>query len=173
MFSTEMMASRCLTLNDLSALKSTWVWPVSCLLKDMEMVVSSIFRDYVTPGGRKWLPLASVLGSIAIVAYADYIATTVSLGYLYILPLGIAALFLRSQISYGLVAVCLFLHDLFRPKHVIAMPLRLAHNVTALVSFVLVVYAVQRYVMQRELLAKAVREQRDDLLNDVQLAGQV
>jgi serine phosphatase RsbU (regulator of sigma subunit) len=139
----------------------------------MEMIVSSIFRDYVTPDGRKWLPLASVLGSIAIVAYADYIATTVSLGYLYILPLGIAALFLRSKISYALVAACLFLHDLFRPKHVIAMPLRVAHNLTALVSFVLVVYAVQRYVMQRELLARAVRKQRDDLLNDVQLAGQV
>jgi sigma-B regulation protein RsbU (phosphoserine phosphatase) len=41
------------------------------------------------------------------------------------------------------------------------------------VGFILVVYAVQKYVKQRELLAKAVRKQRDDLLNDVQLAGQV
>jgi len=87
----------------------------------MEILVSSIFRDYVTPGGRKWLPLASVLGSIAIVAYADYIATKVPLGYLYILPLGIGALFLRSEISYGLVAICLFLHDLFRPVHVLSL----------------------------------------------------
>jgi sigma-B regulation protein RsbU (phosphoserine phosphatase) len=114
-----------------------------------------------------------VFGSIAIVAYADCIATKVPLGYLYILPLGIGALFLRSEISYALVALCLFLHDLFRPVHVLSLGARIAHNLTALVGFIVVVYAVQRYVMQRELLAKAVRNQRDDLLNDVQLAGQV
>jgi len=135
--------------------------------------VPSVFRDYVTPDGRKWLPLASVFGSIAIVAYADYIATKVPLGYLYILPLGIGALFLRSEISYGLVAVCLFLHDLFRPVHVLSLGARIAHNLTALVGFIVVVYAVQRYVKQRELLGKAVRKQRDDLLHDVELAGQV
>jgi len=133
----------------------------------------SIFRDYVTPGGRKWLPLAFVVLSIAFVAYADYTARKVSLGYLYILPLGIAAMFLRSEISYALIALCIFLHDFFRPAHLVAVPERIAHNLTALVGFILVVYAVQKYVMQRELLAKAVRKQRDDLLNDVQLAGQV
>ena len=133
----------------------------------------SLFRDYVAPEGRKWLPLVFVIGSMAVVAYADYIATKVPLGYLYILPLGIGALFLRSEVSYGLVAVCLFLHDLFRPVHVVSLTARVAHNVTALVGFVIVVYAVQRYVMQRELLAKAVRRQRDDLLNDVQLAAEV
>src|SRR6266436_1489967 len=132
-----------------------------------------LFRDYVTPGGRKWLPLAFVLGSIAIVANADYIAKMVPLGYLYILPLGIGALFLRSEISYALIAVCIFLHDLFRPVHVVSLEARIAHNLTALLGFVSVVYAVQRYVMQRELLARAVRKQRDDLVNDVQLAGQV
>src|SRR5712671_6505490 len=133
----------------------------------------SIFRDYVTPGGRKWLPLAFVVLSIAFVAYADYTARKVSLGYLYILPLGIAAMFLRSEISYALIALCIFLHDFFRPAHLVAVPERIAHNLTALVGFILVVYAVQKYVMQRELLAKAVRKQRDDLVNDVQLAGQV
>jgi serine phosphatase RsbU (regulator of sigma subunit) len=139
----------------------------------VEKFVPSLFRDYVTPGGRKWLPLAFVLGSIAVVAYADYKATTVSLGYLYILPLAIGAMFLRSEISYGLVAVCVFLHDLFRPAHLAKVPVRVAHNLTALVGFILVVYAVQRYVMQRELLARAVRKQRDDLVKDVQLAAQV
>jgi sigma-B regulation protein RsbU (phosphoserine phosphatase) len=111
--------------------------------------------------------------SIAAVAYADYIAKTVPLGYLYILPLGIAAMFLRSEISYSLIVLCLFLHDLFRPVHILGATVRLMHNLTALTGFVLVVYAVQKYAIQRELLAKAVREQRDDLLNDVQLAGQV
>jgi len=92
---------------------------------------------------------------------------------LYILPLGIGALFLRSEISYALIAVCIFLHDLFRPVHVVSLEARIAHNLTALLGFVIVVYAVQRYVMQRELLARAVRKQRDDLVKDVQLAAQV
>jgi len=149
------------------------VWHASCDIPGVDIRVPTLFRDYVTPGGRRWLPLAFVLGSIAVVAYADYKVTTVSLGYLYILPLAIGAMFLRSQISYGLVAVCLFLHDLFRPAHLVTLPIRVAHNLTGLVGFVMVVYAVQRYVMQRELLARAVRKQRDDLVNDVQLAGQV
>jgi len=63
----------------------------------------------------QWLPAALVFGSIGVVAYADFIVTSISLGYLYILPLGIGAMFLRSQISYGLIAVCVFLHDVFGP----------------------------------------------------------
>src|SRR4051794_38055202 len=109
-------------------------WHAACLRKWEGAIVLSPFRDYVTPGGRNWLPLASVLGSIAIVAYADFVATKVSFGYLYILPLGIGALFLRSEISYGLVAGCLFLHDLFRPVHVLSLWSRIAHNLTALVG---------------------------------------
>ena len=136
------------------------------------MSLLSLLREDVAPGGRKWLPFALVLGSIAIVAYADHIATSVSLGYLYILPLGISAMFLRSKISYGLIAACLFLHDLFRPAY-FSLPGRIAHNFAGLVGFTFVVYVIQRYVKQRELLAKAVRQQRDDLLRDVELAGQV
>jgi sigma-B regulation protein RsbU (phosphoserine phosphatase) len=113
-----------------------------------------------------------VLGSIAIVAYADYIATSVPLGYLYILPLGISAMFLRSEISYGLIAGCIVLHDLFRPDY-LTLNGRIVHNIVGLVEFTFVVYAIQRYVKQRELLAKVVREQRDELLHDVELAGQV
>jgi len=83
------------------------VWHASCDIPGVDIRVPTLFRDYVTPGGRRWLPLAFVLGSIAVVAYADYKVTTV-LWVLYILPLAIGAMFLRSQISYGLVAVCLF-----------------------------------------------------------------
>jgi sigma-B regulation protein RsbU (phosphoserine phosphatase) len=132
----------------------------------------SLFREDVGLGDRKWLPLALVLGSIAIVAYADGIASSVPLGYLYVLPLGISAMFLRSEISYGLIAVCTVLHDLLRPTY-LTLHGRIAHNLTGLVEFAFVVYAIQRYVKQEEKLAKVVREQRDDLLHDVELAGQV
>ena len=132
----------------------------------------SLLRGEVAAGGPQWLPVALVFGSIAAVAYADFIVTSISLGYLYILPLGISAMFLRSQISYGLIAVCVFLHDLFGPSYP-SPGARITHNLTALAGFTFVVYVIQRYVKQRELLEKAVREQRDQLLQDVELAAQV
>jgi hypothetical protein len=123
-------------------------------------------------GGLHWLPGVLVFGSIAAVAYADFIVTSISLGYLYIMPLGISAMFLRSQISYGLIAVCVFFHDLFGVPYP-NLEARITHNLTALVGFTFVVYVIQRYVKQRELLDQAVRKQRDQLLQDVELAAQV
>jgi serine phosphatase RsbU (regulator of sigma subunit) len=131
----------------------------------------SLLRD-VAAGGHQWLPAVLVFGSIAAVAYADFIVTSTSLGYLYILPLGIGAMFLRSQISYGLIAVCVFLHDLFGDPYP-SPGARITHNLTALAGFTFVVYVIQRYVKQRELLDRAVRKQRDQLLRDVELAAQV
>src|ERR1035437_5734476 len=77
----------------------------------------SLLRRDVAAGGPQWLPAGLIFGSIAAVAYADFIVSSVSLGYLYILPLGISAMFLRTQISYALIAVCVFLHDLFGPPY--------------------------------------------------------
>ena len=122
--------------------------------------------------GPRWLPMVLVFGSIGAVAYADFIVTGVSLGYLYILPLGISAMFLRSRISYGLIAVCVFLHDLFGHPYP-SQRARITHNLTALIAFAFVVYVIQRYVKQREQLDKAVRQQRDQLVQDVELAAQV
>jgi phosphoserine phosphatase RsbU/P len=132
----------------------------------------SLLRGEVAAAGPQWLPAVLVFGSIGAVAYADFIVTSISLGYLYILPLGISATFLRSQISYGLIAVCVFLHDLFGPPYP-SPEARITHNLTALAGFTFVVYVIQRYVKQRELLEKAVRQQRDQLLQDVELAAQV
>src|SRR5207244_13646701 len=120
-------------------------------------------RGDVRAWGRRWLPLRLVLGSVAAVSYADYIAVSVSLGYLYILPLGVGAMFLRSEISYGLIVVCAFLHALFAPPYV-NWANRIAHNFSAMLAFTFVVYIIQRYMKQREQLAKSVRQQRDNLL---------
>jgi len=113
-----------------------------------------------------------VFGSIGAVAYADFLVKSISLGYLYILPLGISAMFLRSRISYGLIAVCVFLHDLFGPPYP-SQGARITHNLTALIAFAFVVYVIQRYVKQREQLDKAVRQQRDQLVQEVELAARV
>jgi len=113
----------------------------------------SLLRGDVAAGGPQWLPAVLVFGSIAAVAYADFIVTSISLGYLYILPLGISAMFLRSQISYGLIAVCVFLHDLFGPPYP-SLQARITHNLTALAGFTFVVYVIQRYVKQRDCLTR-------------------
>src|ERR1035437_2809920 len=132
----------------------------------------SLLRRDVAAGGPQRLPTMLIFGSIAAVAYADFIVSSVSLGYLYILPLGISAMFLRTQISYALIAACVFLHDLFGPPYP-SPEARIAHNLTAVVGFTFVVYVIQRYVKQREQLDKTVRHQRDQLLQDVELAAQV
>jgi serine phosphatase RsbU (regulator of sigma subunit) len=132
----------------------------------------SLLRRDVAAGGPQWLPATLIFGSIAAVAYADFIVSSVSLGYLYILPLGISAMLLRSQISYALIAVCVFLHDSFGPPYP-SPEARITHNLTAVIGFTFVVYVIQRYVKQREQLDRTVRQQRDQLLQDVELAAQV
>jgi sigma-B regulation protein RsbU (phosphoserine phosphatase) len=129
-------------------------------------------RRDLTADAPRWLAAALVFMSIGAVAYADFIVSSISLGYLYIFPLGIGAMFLRSQISYGLIAVCVFLHDLFGPSYP-SPEARIIHNFTAAVGFGFVVYVIQRYVKQREQLERAVRQQRDQLLQDVELAAEV
>jgi len=132
----------------------------------------SLLRRDVAATGAQWLPATLILASVAAVAYADFIASSVSLGYLYILPLGISAMFLRTRISYALIVVCVFLHDFFGPPYQ-SLEARLAHNLTAAVGFTFVVYVIQRYVKQKEQLDRTVRHQRDQLLQDVELAAQV
>jgi serine phosphatase RsbU (regulator of sigma subunit) len=135
-------------------------------------ILQPLLRPDVGSGGPRWLPLVLVFGSIATVAYADYVAVSISLGYLYILPLGVGAMFLRSELSYGLIVACTFLHDLFAPPYV-NWANRIAHNLSAMLAFTFVVYVIQRYMKQREQLTKSVRQQRDNLLQDLELAAEV
>src|SRR5882724_8475856 len=79
---------------------------------------------------------------------------------------------LRKEVSYSLIVISILLHDSYshRPIH---PALRILHNRSAMLCFACVVYFIQRYIEQREALAKTVRQQRDDLLQDVKLAAQV
>src|SRR5712692_638135 len=131
-----------------------------------------LLRKDVASYGEAWLPLVMVLGAIGAVAYADHRVVSVSLVYLYILPLAVGAIFLRREISYSLIVICILLHDYYSPRH-INPGIRIFHNLSAMLCFAFVVYVIQRYVGQREALAKTVQQQRDDLLKDVGLAAQV
>ena len=75
-----------------------------------------LLRKGVASNGESWLPVVLVLGAIAAVAYADHIVVSISLVYLYILPLAVSAIFLRSEISYSLIGVCILLHDYCSPR---------------------------------------------------------
>ena len=122
--------------------------------------------------GTRWLPFALVAAAIACVAYADYLVKSISLGYLYILPLVVAAILLPRRISFTLTLICVFLHDLLRPTYT-GLQVRIADNLTALIGFGFAVAMTHNFATQRNRLSELTRRQRDDLLKDVDLAADV
>ncbi len=132
----------------------------------------SVLRKDVALSGPAWLPLSLVLGAVSAVAYADHFVASISLVYLYLLPIVLGAIFLREEISYSLIVVCVLFHDYYSPRG-INPRLRIFHNLSAMLCFALVVYVILRYMEQREALARTIQQQSDDLLKDVDLAAQV
>jgi sigma-B regulation protein RsbU (phosphoserine phosphatase) len=147
---------------------------MSAKLRDFRegVPLPSLLRKDVASNGPAWLPLVLVLGAISAVAYADHLVVAISLVYLYILPLAVGAIFLRKRVSYSLIVICILLHDSYSQR-TIHPALRIFHNLSAMLCFAFVVYFIQRYIEQREALAKTIQQQRDDLLQDVELAAQV
>ncbi len=131
-----------------------------------------LLRKDVALNGPAWLPLVLVLGALGAVAYADHLVASISLVYLYILPIAVSAIFLRKKVSYSLIIICVLFHDYNSPRSIVP-GLRIFHNLSAMLCFAFVVYVIRRYMEQREALAKTVQQQRDDLLKDVELAAQV
>jgi len=119
-----------------------------------------------------WWAFLVVVLAIGCVAYADNRVEGVSLGYLYILPLSFSAILLPSRLTYPLVVVCIFFHDLFGPP-IHHLQGRILHNLTALIGFIFVVAILQWFVAQRNALNELTRHQRDALLKEVELAAEV
>ena len=117
--------------------------------------LKSLLRTDIASSGTTSLPLILVLGAIATVAYADHRVVSISLIYLYILPLTVGALFLRKELSYSLIAACILLHYFDSPRRV-PLGIRIFHDFSALVCFTFVLYVIQKYMAQREALAKAI-----------------
>ncbi len=155
----------------MSASAQTLKAPRLADLRDKFPPLAPLRKD-VASIGPAWLPVALVLGAIAAVAYADHLVLSTSLVYLYIFPLGGGAILLRKKVAYGLIPVCILFHDYWSPR-IIHPGLRILDNLLALLCFSFVVYVIRRYIEQRELLAKTIQQQRDDLLKDVELAAQV
>jgi serine phosphatase RsbU (regulator of sigma subunit) len=138
-----------------------------------ERIVSPHFsRGDPVASGPTWLPLVLVLGALAAFAYVDHLVIPISLVYLCILPVVVSATFPRRVFSYALIVIGVLFHEYYSPTRV-NPALRVFYDVSATLCFAFVVYVIQRYIGQREALAKIVRQQRDDLLRDVELAAQV
>ena len=155
-------------------MNGTIVQLIPAKLRDKRKTVGflPVLRKDVASNGPAWLPLVLVLSSFGAVAYADHLVVSVSLVYLYVLPLAVGAIFLRKGISYSLIAACILFHDYYSPRN-LHVGLRIFHNLSAAFCFAFVIYIIQRYIEQREALSKTVQKQRDELLHDVELAAQV
>jgi len=148
------------------------------MLRGFRERVSSlpVLRKDVASHRPTWLPLVLVLAAIAGIAYVDHLVVSLSLVYLYTLPLTVGAIFLRKEISYSLIVACILFHYFFHyfdsPRH-IHLGLRIFHDLSALFCLTVVVYVLERYIERQQLLIKTVQDQRDSLLKDVELAAQV
>jgi len=137
-----------------------------------EAAFPPLVRQDGATGNPGWLPLLLILGAIAVVAYADHHMLSFSLIYLYVLPLSLSAIFLRREVGFGLIVVCILIHYFDSPRRV-SLGLRLFHDLSALICFTFVVYVIHRYATQRELLVRTIADQRDRLVKDLKLAEQV
>jgi len=132
-----------------------------------------LLRKDVALNGPAWLPLVLVLGAIAAVAYADHFVSSISLVYLYMLPLSVGAIFLRRAVSYSLIVACILFHDYSSPRN-INLGIRIFHNLSAMLCFCFCCLSDPAvYDAARSAGPRPLSQQRDDLLEDVKLAGQV
>jgi len=111
-----------------------------------------------------------VVAAIAAVAYADFIVQTISLGYLYLLPLAMCGFVFRLRISLLLVLLCFLLQDWLGPFAHYGWE-HFARNLVTLAAFVTVVLVVDHLTGQRRQLSKLVRQQRDELAREIETGG--
>jgi len=119
-----------------------------------------------------FLLLFAVLAGIAAVAYADSLVVTISLGYLYVLPLSLAALVFPLPITMTLVGICVVLHDWLGP-FVHSGWQMLYRNVLTLFGFTTVVLLVHILAEQRRRLTRQVHAQRDELAAELRRAAEI
>jgi serine phosphatase RsbU (regulator of sigma subunit) len=117
------------------------------------------------------LVLAALVG-IAAVAYADSLVETISLGYLYVLPLSLSALTRYRRTTFALVGACVPLHDWLGPYEHVGWQM-LYRGVLTLIGFIAVVLFVGKLADQRRRLMQVVSAQRNELMLELELAAEV
>jgi serine phosphatase RsbU (regulator of sigma subunit) len=116
---------------------------------------------------------ALIVLSIAAIAAADrFVAPSASLGFLYLIPMSYSALTHRWPVFVLLLAVCVGLRVWDTPVETQSWG-RLAVDWTLVVAFVAVVVPLRRLGRARVLFFRAAREQRDELVREVEMAARV
>ena len=114
---------------------------------------------------------ALVLLSIAAIASGDYLfGPRVSLGYLYLIPLSYSALTHRWPVTLVLLAACVVLRQLFGPVGLASWAL-IARDWLLTGVFLGVVVALQRLGAARAAFFETARQQRDELLGEMEMAA--
>lgn len=146
------------------------------------MVGTSSFSTRIAPAvseiadiERRILRVDSVLIllSIAAIAASDrLLAPTESLGFLYLVPLSYSALTQRWTWFVGLLLLCVGLRQWDTPVREQSWA-RLAFDWTLVALFMSVVLPLRRLGRERALLFRAARDQRDELLRELEMAAAV
>ena len=116
---------------------------------------------------------ALIVLSIAAIAAADrFVAPDSSLGFLYLIPMSYSALTHRWPVFVLLLAACVWLRQWDTPVEAQSWE-RLAVDWTAVAVFLAVVLPLRRLGRARGLFFRAAREQRDELVREVEMAARV
>jgi len=111
--------------------------------------------------------------SIAAIAAADrFLAPSASLGFLYLVPMSYSALTHRRPVFFLLLAACVALRQWDTPVETQSWA-RLALDWTLVAVFVAVVVPLRRLGRSRALFFRAARQQRDELVREVEMAAAV
>ena len=114
-----------------------------------------------------------ILLSVGAICAADrLLAPEASLGFLYLIPLGYSALTHRWPWFVGLLTLCVGLRQWDTPVQEHSWS-RLAVDWTLVALFLAVVVALRRLGRARSLLFRQAREQRDELVREVEMAAAV
>lgn len=121
----------------------------------------------------RWLLSVLVLGGVAAIAYADFrVETHISLGYLYFLPLALSAFLFPLRITLLLAVACTLLQDWFGPFGHRFWP-HVLRNVVILLGYSMVGFTINRLVRQRLEYFRTIRHQRDELAQELRMAGEL
>jgi serine phosphatase RsbU (regulator of sigma subunit) len=121
----------------------------------------------------KWVESTLILLSIAAIAGGDALfGPRVSLGYLYLIPLSYSAITHRWPTVLGLLLLCVVLRQVFGP---------IAHSSWSLIArdwllvavFLGVVVSLQRLGRARTAFFHTARQQRDELVREVEMAARI
>lgn len=111
--------------------------------------------------------------TIAAIAYGDWLSgPKLSIGFLYLVPLSLAALTQNRRTTGTLVLLCVFLRQLYSPIE-LSPPAYFWRDLALSVVFLSLATAMTRLSRRRREFFEQARTHRDELIEEVRLAAEV